>query len=160
MTARMRDADNSFPRRAFTLVELLIAVLVLGILATAAASRFAQAVANQQALSAARRVAADLELLRTTARKTSQEQTITFTVSGHAYSTSALIDPDRPGQTYQVSLQKLYDAKLDTVDLGGDAVLKFSGFGLPDSGGAITVKCGSCARTVLIDADSGVASVQ
>jgi prepilin-type N-terminal cleavage/methylation domain-containing protein len=152
------------PRRSsgagLSLLELVIVLIILGVLATAAVTRFSGSLAEQRALAAAQRIAADLESLRSVARTNSQQKTITFSTQTHSYSTASLIDPDWPGQTYQVSLIKLFQAKLSSVNFGGDAVLNINGFGMPDSGGSATVSCGSKTHTVIIDTATGKATVQ
>ncbi len=44
--------------------------------------------------------------------------------------------------------------------MGGDVQLIFDGYGVPDSGGLITVQVGDATRTVAINPDTGSAEVQ
>ena len=44
--------------------------------------------------------------------------------------------------------------------LSGDAQVVFDGYGMPDSGGTVIVQWGSIQKTVVLDADTGKASVQ
>jgi prepilin-type N-terminal cleavage/methylation domain-containing protein len=62
-----KSGDGSASRRAFTLVEALIAVVVVGIIAAIAFPRFADEARRAREVSAANVIAADLELAGTLA---------------------------------------------------------------------------------------------
>ncbi len=147
-------------RTAYTLVELIIVLLVISILAVVAGSRVSHSMCVQRAEGAARRIVADLEMLRARARHGSQQQNIVFDANTHCYTIASFVDPDRPGEPYHVSLADLYQAQLDTVNLGGDATLLVTGHGVADSSGTIIVRSGTEARTILIDSDTAKGEIQ
>ena len=148
-------------RTAVTLVELTIVVLILGIMAAVAMPRFADALSRFRADAAATRVKADLQLARRRAKMQSADQVVDFDASANLYTLSGVSDLDRPGQTYQVQLNRWpYEATIVSVSLGGDETLVFNGFGLPDTGGQIVVQAGSYQLSVLVDAASGNVSIQ
>jgi prepilin-type N-terminal cleavage/methylation domain-containing protein len=115
---------------AFTLVELVIVLLVTSIFAAAATPVFVNSLLFHRVESAARRVKADLEFARQTARLTSTERT--FTVIGTTYSISpGVTSLDRPGQPYSVDLSKdPYRVSL-SADFGGFTEVRFNGYGTP-----------------------------
>ncbi|MGH7135706.1 MAG: type II secretion system protein [Pirellulales bacterium] len=142
-----------------TILELLCALAIISIFAAAGTPRFARAIAARRAEAAARRLSADIEWLRSTARSTSSTQSIAF--SGSSYSLTGLTNPDFPGTPYSVNLADTsYKAAIASLNLGGATTLSFNGYGTPSAGGAIVVQSGSSTRTVTIEATSGIVSWQ
>src|SRR5688572_30338414 len=74
-----RNAPN--PRAGFTLLELAVALLIIGLLASLVAPRFAQTMTANRADMAAKRLIADLRRVQDTARITSSSLVVRFTVS-------------------------------------------------------------------------------
>ena len=149
-----------FRYRAFTLIELVLVLVTIGILAAVAAPRYARSLASYHVRCAARRLAEDLALTAAEARAASAARTVSFDVSAHIYTINGLNGIDRVG-TWTVRLRdEPYASTISSVDLGGDASISFSGHGVPDSGGTIVLRCGEFTRTVTIDAASGRARVQ
>jgi Tfp pilus assembly protein FimT len=147
-------------RRGITLLELTITVLLMGIVAATAAPRFASTICRRRADSAARRIAADLELIRNAARVASSPKSVTFNISNNTYSCSGVADPAHPAKSYTVRLSEtLYPARLTVVSMGGSNVLSFDGYGSPDRAATITVASGSFSRSVVVNSASGTISV-
>jgi hypothetical protein len=46
------------------------------------------------------------------------------------------------------------------ASFGGSEKVSFDGYGVPDNGGVIAVSCGTAMRTVNLDLETGLASVQ
>lgn len=146
-------------RRGISLLETLCALAIIAVFAAAGTPRFAKAVTARRAEAAARRLSADLEWLRSTARTTSVTQSITF--SGNAYSLTGFVNPDTPGTAYTVNLAgTTYRATIAALNLGGPTAISFNGYGIPSVGGTIIVQSGASTRTVTIDATSGLISWQ
>jgi type II secretion system protein H len=143
-------------RRAFSLLELVLVLVIMGIAAAIAVPRHAAALARYRAETCARRIAADLEQARDVARQTSGDQTILFNPAAECYTLTGRDDPDRPGQPYTVALAgDPYHADLVGATFGAGAAVTFNGFGLPQDGGTVTVESGGYAWTVMVDGESG-----
>ncbi|MEM9413975.1 MAG: GspH/FimT family protein [Planctomycetota bacterium] len=125
-------------RRGFSLIELTLVVALVAVLAAIAGPRFANASARQRAVAAANRIEADIALAQNLAQATSDDYTLRFTTksSYQCIAADATTDQtvDLRADPYGVSLAYTLD------NAGSDLV--FNGFGLPNSGGELTVSGG------------------
>ncbi len=138
-----------------------MAIAVIAIVAAIATPRYANALTRYRAEAAARRVVADLALAQQTAKSTSSSRTVGFNPSNNSYVIPNVRELDTVGTMYSVRLQDPpYQAQIVSVDLGGDANVIFDGFGIPDSGGFVTVQAGDYQYTVVVDPETGAAQVQ
>jgi type II secretory pathway pseudopilin PulG len=138
------------------LVELVVVLLVMSIFAAVAVPTFFDSLLFHRVESAARRVKADLELARHTARLTSASQTITF--SGKTYTASAAVkDLDRPSHIYSVDLsQPPFELSAVTASVGGSAIVSFDGYATPSSGGTVVLQtANNHTCTVTLDGTTG-----
>lgn len=137
-------------------------MMIISIMAAAAVPTFFDSLLFHRVESAARRVKADLELARSTARLTSASQTLTFDNAGRAYTASATMkDLDRPSQTYAVNLSKApYKITSMTANFSGPAVITFDGYGKPSSGGMVRLKIDNNHQcTVTLDGTTGQVTI-
>ncbi len=144
----------------FTLVEIVMVILLLGIIAAIAVPRFSDSLADLQAAAIARQIAQDIATVRRVARVTSTTKSISFDSADQTYTLNGVSNPDRRSDAYVVSITThAPQATFGVINLGGDALLTFNGFGLPDSGGTIDVQVGQATKQVVIDAVTGSATV-
>lgn len=147
---------------AFSLIELVVVLVIVGVVATIAIPRYSNALIRYRVDAAANRVAADLELARAEASKTSSNCTIRFYTAGDWYRLEGVPDFMRgTGVDYNVHLdQDPYIAKIVSVDFGGDNIVIFDGYGLPDSGGNMVIGAGFTEKTIILDSQTGKATIQ
>lgn len=146
--------------RGFTLVEIVLVTLLLGILAGVATPKFAGSLRRVKAEAACRRIASDLLLARHNAIDRSSTQAVQFNVAGSSYTLPSVAHLDRANATYSVSLGAApYQAELVSAVLGADAEVVFDQYGQPDSGGVVTVRVGTTTGTVTLNATSGLPTV-
>jgi len=151
----------SDPRRGFTAVEMVIVVLIVGIFAAVAVPRFVGSLNYHRVRAAAQRIQADLELARHHARMKGASQTVVFDVANDSYTIPGVPPLEPGGSDYAVDLQdSLYGVTIVSADFGGLSDVKYNGFGMPTAGGSVVVRCGSYQRSVVVDGETGRASVQ
>ncbi len=146
--------------RAFSLVELTMAMAIMGILAAIAMPRYARAISRYRAGAAAHRIAHDIAQVQSVARMTSTSQTIAF--QSDRYQMNNVRDMDSAATNSTVMLRaEPYLASLSAVTLtGGASAITFDGYGQPGCAGSLTVQSGTSSRIVVIDGVTGKASVQ
>ena len=149
---------------AFTLTELIVVMLLLGIVATIAAPRFTESVHRFRAESSAKRIMMDLNMARRRAMIMGKAVEVTFSPSTHSYSIPQVSSLNSITQTFQVSLSvSPYQSTLNSVSFpggtGGDLQVIFNHYGSPDSGGSVIVHCGTINKTVQLNANTGEATI-
>lgn len=158
---RSRSQFCTHRRSAFTLIELVVVVTLIGIFAAVATPRFGDRLSYHRASSAADRIAADFALARRQAKSTGSDETISFDLPNHRYTLSSVASLEHPGSVYTVNLDKFpYECTIFAVKFGANTTVTFNAFGLPDNGGKVAVRSGSEQRIVVLDAGSGKAMVQ
>jgi hypothetical protein len=109
--------------------------------------------------SAARRVKADLDLARHTARLKSTTQSVTFTASGYSLS-AAVTALDTPNQAYTVDLTAApYEMGSVAASFGNSQTVSFDGYGVPTSGGTVVLTSQGHRYTVTLDGVTGEVSI-
>lgn len=149
--------DATARRRAFSLIELVVVLLIMSIFGAIAAPSFYHSLLFNRVESAARRVKADIDYARQRARLTSTTQTVTFAGAVYTTSTKSI---DRPSQTNTVNLTKSpYSLNSATANFGGGQTLSFDGYGTPTSGGTVVLSAKAHQCTVTVDATTGTATI-
>lgn len=148
-------------RRGFSLPELMVVMLIIGIVAVAGMPSYARSISQFRAEAAAKRIAADLMYARQTAMNQGTSKQVAFAVSTNSYSMPTVPNPDRPSLMYSVKLSSTaYPAKIMAASFGGFSLVTFDRFGQPNTAGSITVQAQEYQRLVNLNAVTGRATVQ
>ena len=138
------------------MVEMIAVVVITAILAGIAIPRFSNSIAMQQAGSAARRLAADIDYARERARTIGENINVGFNLASNSYGLSNTPHLNHPDKAYRIVLsQEPYRAAIHAADCGGDRNLVFDMYGKPDSGAAIVITSGDYAKLVIVDSVTG-----
>lgn len=172
----------------FTLVELMIVFLVMGIIAAIGLPSLNGAVDEKQLSGAASEVVTALEFAQLTAMTEGGEtrvsvdtaaETLTverYVVSGDLLSGASEFDeadvesgayeavphPLERGEDYVVNLtggSLFRGVDITSVDFSSGTTVSFSGLGAPSSGGTVTLSVGGSAMVVTVDSLSGKVTV-
>jgi len=158
----------------FTLVEIIIVVVILGIAAMMAVPMFSGA-ADMQVRAAANRLAADLDYAKGLAVTYQKSCSVVFNPANESYQIqyadgTSVKNPVRPDQDYIVSFStdsNMSRVNIDSTDLTDDTVT-FDYMGSPYAGlgtttslnsGLITLKADDFTMTVNIEPMTGYVSI-
>lgn len=155
-------------RRAFSLVEMMVVIIILGIIANLSVAMFGN-VDTTKLRSAAELLEADLSMARVESLTHSDDLRVAvFDPSNHRYHLAAASAPGTPltnpadKQPYVVTFGagralKLDGVTISAVSLGGDNQLQFGQYGQLDqpNDATITLAAGSSTLTITLDAATG-----
>lgn len=145
---------------AFSLFELLFVISIIAIVAAMGIPRYGRSVARYRAECAARRVAADLALARSTAKAVSADRIVTFNTVAGSYTLGSVRHLDHAARPYTVALTDApYHAQLYFADFGGVPQAQFDMYGSPKWGGTVIVRVGEFEQTVSMSRDDGSITV-
>ncbi|BAM04963.1 GspH/FimT family pseudopilin [Phycisphaera mikurensis] len=145
--------------RAFTLVELVLVLTLVGAGAMIAAPRYSRSLADARLRAAAGQVAARLDHARAAAAATRSPVTVAFDAAAGTATPSGLPAGANPQNGSPAAPLRLHDdplaVKIDAVAFGNRPGPTFDAWGTPDGGGWVTLGVGSRQLRVTVDAGSG-----
>lgn len=151
-------SPRTLGRSGFSLAEVVLVTVIVGILGAIALPRYSAYAAQQQLEGAARRVVADLAYAQRNARQASASRTVVFDVPRQLYSLTGVNDLDHKSNAYVVRLSdEPYRVQIVSASFGGDAQLIYDGYGTPDSAGTLILAVGTLRKTISIDTGAGKA---
>ncbi len=143
-------------RRAFTLMDVTITALIIGILAGVTSPRLLNTLDDISLQAAAQQVAADLRYARRLAKMRGKNQSVTFTPASDTYELNGVSDLNRSSRPFIVVLPTVrYGAAIDSAAFGVGSVVTFDMYGKPNNGGSVVVSRRGATKTVLVDATTG-----
>ncbi|MFA6186951.1 MAG: GspH/FimT family protein [Phycisphaerae bacterium] len=152
---------------AFTLVEVIIVVIIVGIIAAIAVPMYTSA-ASVQLSAAANMVASDLEYAKSMAISTGKTYQVVFDTAAESYSlknsSGTINHPVRVGQTYVVSFAS--DGRLNKVDIvstnfGVSNTITFDYLGTPSvNSGEVVLSAEGGTMKVKIESVTGYISIE
>lgn len=177
MSQRAMPSSGRRGRRAYTLIEMLVVVALLGIASAMVIPSVGQA-GMLRAQSAVRVVVSDLTFAQSDAMAFQAGRAVVFDVENNRYvicavngasidpEVDALYDPQRPSGVMDMDLNagRYGGAMLESVDIDGGTVLVFDEMGAPvaapqsnspSAGGVITIIADGERYTITIDGFTG-----
>lgn len=147
----MRPITGSNRRRAFTLIEAVIVLAVIGVVAAMVIPRYGRSLDRYRIDAAVDRITRDIELARRSADGRSEPCWIAFTDTALCYdvicgtsTSTTLSHVDLWREPYLVSVIK--------SNFAGGGEMDFNGFGVIAVGGTITLQSGATSVQVIVDA--------
>jgi hypothetical protein len=103
----------------------------------------------------------DLNHARDRARAVSAARGVVFDVAASSYRIPGETDLRNAAATYTARLaDPPYSAAIGTANFGGAASVSFNAYGVASGGGSVTVRAGGVVRTVVLNGDTGVVTIQ
>lgn len=148
---------------AFTLIELMIVIVIIGI-AAAMAIPMVSSAASFQIRSAANLVAADLEYAKSMAISRGRPYKVVFDSSTESYQVedpnNNVVTPPgrRAGATFGAGT-RLSQVVINTASFGGSQTVTFDYLGSPDNGGTVELQAEGITKRINVEPVTGFISI-
>jgi len=153
--ARIRHSSIGVGRGAFTLIELVVVMAIVGLLTAVAVPVLGGSQSAHRADAAARRLASDLALAQSLAHAASAPRGVRIDPATESYETIEPGDP-APVATGRVDLNAPpIHALIGSARLPADRTIWFDGHAMPGSGAEVRVGVGETWWAVVVDPGAG-----
>ncbi|MFG0258928.1 MAG: prepilin-type N-terminal cleavage/methylation domain-containing protein [Phycisphaerales bacterium JB041] len=146
----MRRRTSGVGTRGFSLVELTVVLVVLGVVLAIATPRFSDAASHRRADLALDRIERDIRLAEQDAWHTGRSRELVFDVANNRYEIVGMTDGS--GNPYIVDLSKApYYLSVTSVDFGGETKAVLDGRGEALAQGTIVLADGAISVTASVE---------
>lgn len=161
-------------KNGFTLIEIVIVIILIGILAAAIGPRILHLQDSFKVEAAAEQIANHIRLAQSRAIAQHITHGIGFDTTNHLYSVydqagNAIKNPLNPGKNLIIDFDspgsQYYDSHLKDVEFsaatnfGGNKYVTFTPLGKPTEGGSVVITKGSSTRYIGVAAETGAVSI-
>ena len=142
--------------RAFTLLELAIVVVVIGVVVAVSVPKYAESRSRYQVELAARKVSVDATYVQNDARYASAARAIDYNPPTDTYTFIYTSPASSSPETALVVLRNApFHVSILNADFNSGSTLTFNGFGLPLAGGTVAVGTDTRGKSITVDPDTG-----
>lgn len=148
-------------RSAFTLVELVVVMVMMGICAAIVLPRYSSSISNYRVDAATQRIIGDLRAARRQANIISSATVFKIDQPTSTYTITGMNRLDRRGGVYTVDLgADPYFATVTEVDLDSGSTVITDPFGQITGSGTMTITVGAFKHIVAVDAANGEIAIK
>lgn len=154
-------------KNGFTLIEIVIVILLIGILAAALAPRLFRQADSFKVEAAAEQIANHIRLAQSLAIARHQTHGIGFDTTNNLYSVydgngDAINNPLSPGKTLSIDFNtddQLKGVDISTASFGDNPYVTFDALGKPSNGGSAVITKSSSTLNIGVAAETGAISI-
>jgi prepilin-type N-terminal cleavage/methylation domain-containing protein len=156
-----------FAHNGFTLIEIIIVVVILGIISLIAIPMYSSA-AGIQVKTALDMITSDLEYAQNLAITNGTSYSVVFDAAVESYKiidsdNNVIANPSKPGSNYIIDFTsdiRLSKVKIASASFGSASKVKFDNLGSPDNGGKVIIGAEGHTAVVNVQAVTGYVSIE